>query len=357
MRFPPITIVGSRSFRRLLVALVVVTTAATIFLGMRTWGTFTLLRSAYEAGVPQTSSVRPWMTLRYVAATYRVPEAALREELRLPADTDPDTTLFSLAGRTGITAPDYVRRAQRAIATVASVPLDSSGDGDTDRLGTAGDTFVSAVLAYGYPALALALLLGALGVPLPSSLSMVVAGSLAAQERLSWEVLAIVATAASVAGDLGGYGIGRILGDGLPGGGARWLGLTSDRRERARQFFERWGALGVLLSRSLVSLLGPAVNLVAGASRYRFGLFVLLVVLGRLLWSSIYLGFGYFAGGALEPAADFLASLTGLLVSAVLLAFAIRATLRARHDLAPTGGAGAPAAPADSGRHDPGHRA
>ncbi len=321
MRFPPIPVVRSRWIRRVLVALVVVTTAATIFFGLRTWGTFTLLRSAYEAGVPQTSSVRPWMTLRYIAATYRAPEEALREELRLPTDTDPDTTLFSLARRTGITAPDYVRRVQLAIATVASVALDPSGADDAERLGTAaGDAFVSAVLAYGYPALALSLLLGALGVPLPSSLSMIVAGSLAAQERLSWKVLAIIATAASVAGDLGGYGIGRILGDRFPAGSGRWFGLTSDRRVRATQFFERWGALGVFLSRSLVSLLGPAVNLVAGASRYRFGLFVLLVVLGRLLWSSIYLGFGYFAGGGLESAADFLASVTGLLVSAALLA-------------------------------------
>ena len=320
MRFRSIT-AGSRSrwIRRLLVVFVVLATVATAVLGLRTWGTFTLLRSAYEAGVPQTSSVRPWMTLRYVATTYRAPEAALREQLQVPTDTDPDRTLLSLAKRTGVSPPDYVRRVQLAIAAVASVPIDSSGARHTGWLGTAGDTFVSLVLAYGYPALALSLLLGALGAPLPSGLSMVVAGSLAVQGQIRWELLVIVATAASVTGDLGGYGIGRVLGDGFLESRGRWFGLTPDRRARAEQLFDRWGALGVLLSRSLVSLLGPAVNLIAGVSRYRFGAFMVFAILGRLLWSSAYLGLGYFAGGGLEPAADFLGSLTGFLVSLALL--------------------------------------
>ncbi len=303
----------------MLVLLIVLLTVATVILGLRTWGTFTLLRSAYEAGVPRTSSVRPWMTLRYVAATYRAPEAALREQLRLPPDTEPNTTLLSLARHTGVSPPDYVRHVQLAIAAVASVPFDSSGVGQTGSLGAAGDTFVSAVLAYGYPALALSLLLGALGVPLPSGLSMVVAGSLAEQGQIRWELLALVATAASVAGDLGGYGIGRILGESFLEERGRWFGLTPDRRARAEQLFDRWGATGVLLSRSLVSVLSPAVNLVAGASRYRFGAFMAFAILGRLVWSSAYLGLGYFAGGGLEPAADFLGSLTGLLVSLALL--------------------------------------
>ena len=46
---------------------------ATVFFGLRSYGSLQLLRSAYEAGRPQLSSVRAWMTLEHVAATYRVP--------------------------------------------------------------------------------------------------------------------------------------------------------------------------------------------------------------------------------------------------------------------------------------------
>jgi hypothetical protein len=53
------------------------------FFGLRTYGSFMLLRSAYEAGAPMTSSIRPWMTLQYVATTYRTSNAALIERLGL----------------------------------------------------------------------------------------------------------------------------------------------------------------------------------------------------------------------------------------------------------------------------------
>lgn len=313
---------GSRSrwLTRLLVLLVVLAAAATAMLGLRTYRTLTLLSSAYEAGVPEASSVRPWMTLRYVATTYRAPEAALREYLGLPLETHPDTTLKTLAERTGVSPPDYAQRVQRVIAAVASVPAGLRGGEATGWLGGAGEDFVSAVLVYGYPALALTLLLGSLGVPLPSGLSMVVAGSLAAQGQMSWLLLAMVATVASVAGDVTGYSVGRILGESFLERKGRWFGLTPDRRARVERLFERWGALSVLLSRSLVSVLSSAVNLVAGAGRYRLGAFLAFGIIGRLVWTAAYLGLGYVASGGLEPAADFLRSLTGFLVSLALLA-------------------------------------
>lgn len=87
--------------------------------------------------------------------------------------------------------------------------------------------------------------------------------------------------------------------------------------------------MSVLLSRSLVSVLSSAVNLVAGAGGYRLLAFVAFGIVGRLAWVSAYLGLGYVAasGLELEPAADFLRSLTGLLVALALLGgarFAVR---------------------------------
>jgi len=316
-----------RRIRWFLVFLVALATGATAMLGLRTYRTLTLLISAYEVGVPQASTVRPWMTLGYVATAYRTPEVTLREHLGLTPQTHPDTTLKTLADREGVSPPDYIQRVQRVIAAVDSLPAGPRADEAPRGLDGAGDGFISAVLVYGYPALALTLLLGALGLPLPSGVSMVVAGSLAAQGQLSLLIVAIVATAASVAGDIAGYSVGRLFGGSFLERRGRWLGLTAGRRERVERLFERWGALSVLLSRSLVSVLSSAVNLVAGAGRYRLGPFVAFGTIGRILWTSAYLGLGYIASGALEPAADFLKSLTGFLVSFALLAglgFALR---------------------------------
>lgn len=298
----------------------VLVAAATVALGVRTWRTYTVLTSAYDAGVPATSSVRAWMTLRYVATTYQVSEDALREQLGLTAHTHPDATLKSLAELAGVPRRDYVQRVQRAIAAAAP-PLAAAHDGESKSwISGTGDDVVSAVLVYGYPALALMLLLGALGVSLPAGLAMVVAGSLAARGQMHWTALAAVATVASLAGDLAGYAIGRGLGNVFPNRWGRWLGLTPSRRARAERLFYRWGAASILLSRSLVSALGSAVNLVAGAGRYRLVAFLGYGLAGRVLWTALYMGLGYFTTGALDPAADFLKHLTGLLVALALVA-------------------------------------
>jgi membrane protein DedA with SNARE-associated domain len=322
-----------RWYVRLLVLIILLSAAAAAVFGLRTFRTYTVLVSAYEVGRPDVSSVRPWMTLGYVAAAYHAPEAALRERLGLSSQTSPDTTLKALAGYAGVALPDYVQRVQRVIAEVAPVP-DAPHSLDATRQADGGsEDFIAAVLVYGYPALALLLFLCALGVPLPAGLAVVVAGSLAAQGRMTWFVVLAVSVAASVAGDLAGYGVGRVLGDEFLERRGRWFGLTRERRARVERLFARWGAWSMLLSRSLVSVLSSAVNLLAGAGDYRLRSFIAFGVVGRLAWASAYAGLGYAAssGLELEHAADFLRMLTAFLVALALMAgasFALRRSTR-----------------------------
>ena len=91
--------------------------------GLRTYGSLQLLRSAYAVGAPEVSNIRPWMTLRYVSTTYRASEKALIERLALAPDTDPETSLDTLAEREGSSRLQYVQRVQQAVAAIASVPV------------------------------------------------------------------------------------------------------------------------------------------------------------------------------------------------------------------------------------------
>ncbi|MBI4499424.1 MAG: DedA family protein [Chloroflexi bacterium] len=197
-------------------------------------------------------------------------------------------------------------------------------------LSTLSDELLAALLLYGYPVLGLTLLAGAIGLPLPSGLATVVAGALAAQGRLSWLGSGLVAVVASVVGDMVGYSVGRLLGREFLDRRGRWVGLTSARLDDAEAFFQRWGGLSVLLSRSLLSFLSPAVNLLAGASGYRLRSFLPFDVAGRLAWTVAYLGLGYEFGGSVEAAADFLSSLSGLLVSLGVLIGLLWAVYRRR---------------------------
>jgi membrane protein DedA with SNARE-associated domain len=306
--------------RRVAVAFLIAATLSSALLGVRTYRSFLLLHSAYAAGSPKTSSIRPWMTLEYVAGTYRVPEAALLERLGLAPSTDRRTSLRSLAQAAGLPMLEYIQSVQRAVAGLVPRVRPDGADKESNWLATIGDASLAAVLAYGYPALALMIFLGSVGLPLPDGFATSVAGSLAAQGHMDWVWAGAATVIASVLGDVAGYGLGGLLDRKVLDRHGRWIGYTRERALRAKRLFEQWGFWTVLITRTFVSFLSPAVNLLAGAASYRWTVFLALTLLGRLLWTSAYLGLGYAVGSDLEAATGFLANLSGLLIALAVLA-------------------------------------
>lgn len=304
-------------------AVLAIALLSSLWFGVRTYGSFLLLRSAYELGAPTVSNVRGWMTLRYVSTTFHVAPDALVSKLKLPAATNLDVSMRTIAEQMGVAPFDYMQQVQRAIAE--SVPNSEVWAGETNSSGWLGintDAILSALLIYGYPALALTLFLGAIGAPVPTGLATTLAGSLAARGQLDWLAAGTIAVVASTIGDVIGYSIGRWLGKGFLDRHGRWLGLTPSRRTRVQTLFNEWGGITVLLTRTLVSHLSSVVSLLAGVAGYRFVGFIALAALGRVVWTSAYLGLGYGVGSDIEAASTFLANLTGLLLSLGLLAAA-----------------------------------
>jgi len=293
---------------------------STLWFGMRSYRTYLLLQTAYELGMPQASTIRAWMTLRYVASTYRIPEARLLARLGLPATTSPDVSLRSIAAREGLTPFAYVQRVQQSIADIAPPPASGNVQASQGWLDWLNDQTLSALLRYGYAVLALTLLFGAVGLPLPTGLAATVAGSLSADGRLDWVAAGAIAIAASVLGDAVAYGLGRGLSEQFLAQRGRWFGYTAERQARARALFARWGGWTVLITRTLVSHLSSVVSLLAGLSHYRLAAFLSVALVGRALWTVAYMGLGYAIGSNLEAAADFLKNLSGLLVSLSVLA-------------------------------------
>ena len=62
------------------------------------------------------------------------------------------------------------------------------------------------------------------------------------------------------------------------------------------------------------------MNLLAGAGRYRLRLFLPFAIVGRVIWTSAYLGLGYVFGMVLEASANFVSSLSVLLLALAALA-------------------------------------
>lgn len=289
------------------------------FFGLRTYGSFMLLRSAYAAGAPMTSSIRAWMTVQYVASAYGTSNAALIERLGLAPETDPNTSLKSIAERAGVSPSVYAKRAQRAIADLApGGPSDIKG-GNANWFTTISDEVLTALLVYGYPVLGLILFLGAVGLPLPDGVATTVAGSLASQGRLDWIWAAAIVVVASVLGDAAGYGLGRSLSGRILERYGRWIGYSLARRTRVQVLFDRWGSVTVFVTRTFMSYLSSVASLLAGITRFRLPKFLAVALVGRLIWTAAYMGLGYGIGHDWQAATSFLTNLSVLIISLVAL--------------------------------------
>ena len=174
---------------------------------------------------------------------------------------------------------------------------------------------------YGYPILWLSVFIGAVGIPLPNSLVLLAAGAFAALGDFNFAILAAVSISAFVSGDNTSYWIGRRWGSKV----LHWMEgrLIKPRTlERSRVYFEHLGGWAIFSSRFLVSALGGAINLLAGAELYPYRRFVLYDIAGEMLGALLPLTLGYVFGASWDAVGDLLGSfsffLVALLVALVL---------------------------------------
>jgi membrane protein DedA with SNARE-associated domain len=305
--------------RGIAIALLIVAVLPTYRFGMRSYGSFELLRSAYQAGAPATGSIRSWMTLTYVSDAYHVAEAALIGKLALPPSTDPSINLRAAAKLAGITPFQYVQRVQQAVAALGT---DGAGDGTGESSGwlaSLSDHVLSELLIYGYPILGLINVSGAIGLPLPDGAATAIAGSLAAQGRMNFAFAAAVVVVTALLGDLIGYAVGLLIDREFLDRHGRWVGYTAARWTRVQWLFQEWGLATVFITRTFVSYLSSVASLLAGVSRFPLSKFIAASAAGRVVWTAAYLGLGYVIGADLDAATGFLTNFTGFLLCATVV--------------------------------------
>jgi len=111
------------------------------------------------------------------------------------------------------------------------------------------------------------------------------------------------------------YGVGRAVSEDFLARHGGWIGYSAERKHHIQSLLLKWGGVTVIISRTLTSSLSSVVSLLAGVSRYRFSHFLGFALVGRLIWTSAYLGLGYSIGNNIDAASQFLANLSGLLIA------------------------------------------
>lgn len=177
---------------------------------------------------------------------------------------------------------------------------------------------LDAMATYGAFAIFAAILLASIGIPLPATFLLVAAGSFVMQGELNlWPVL-LGGALGAILGDHIGYGIGRI-------GGRTFVHRISQRFNgenmlaQAESTMQRWGGIGIFLSRWLLTAAGPYVNLTSGLMGYRLLYFSFWDILGELFWVVLYVQLGRFFSDQLATISDALGDLTWVVVGVIAI--------------------------------------
>jgi membrane-associated protein len=152
------------------------------------------------------------------------------------------------------------------------------------------------LIAWGYWAVALGLLLENTGVPVPGETILILASVLSYNThelRLPW--IFVVGTIAATAGDNIGYWIGRKGGRPLLERWQRFFRVSDDHIAAAEKLIERYGAGSIFFARFITGvrvIAGP----LAGVLRMEWKRFALFNFLGALVWVVVIASLGYSFG-------------------------------------------------------------
>lgn len=148
---------------------------------------------------------------------------------------------------------------------------------------------------YGYLAVAGLLVLENLGVPVPGETVLIAGSVYAGAGRLNIVAIGVLGVAASVAGSCVGYAIGRFGGRALVERYGKYVLLTSERLDKAEDFFNRRGGVIIVIAR-FIDGLRQAAGIIAGTTEMRFTRFLAFTTLGAVLWVATWVSVGYLAG-------------------------------------------------------------
>lgn len=192
------------------------------------------------------------------------------------------------------------------------------------------DQLLAAVSQYGAPALFAIVAIAALGVPLPITLLLIVAGSMVSQGAMNlWGAIG-AAGVGSILGDQAGYAIGRWGGTAAV---TRLSGLLGKRKqvEAMEAKARAWGGPGIFVTRWILGALGPWINLASGAAGYPWLRFLFWDALGELTGAVVYIALGRFFSDrviALEAVLGDLTWAIAALLAAAILGWKLLAYVR-----------------------------
>lgn len=176
------------------------------------------------------------------------------------------------------------------------------------------DYFLTGMVNYGASILALVLLIGGMGIPLPGTLMVIVAGAFVRQGIIDLAPTITLGLMAVVIGDSISYAMGYYA--------KAWVQRKFGHNENfksAQATFKKRGGIAIYLTRFLVTPLAVPTNLIAGSTGYPYRRFLAYDLAGEATWLLLFGGLGYAFGSQWEVVNQLISDSSGLILGIVAL--------------------------------------
>ncbi len=163
---------------------------------------------------------------------------------------------------------------------------------------------------FGYMGIVLLIAIENIFPPIPSEVILTFGGFMTTYTRLTIAGVILSATAGSMIGAVILYGLGRQLSPRrlqrlLDSAWARALRFQKNDVDKAVGWFERHGKTTVFVCR-FIPVMRSLISIPAGISRMAMPQFLLLTTLGTVLWNTLLVSLGAFAGEAWRNIAGYM---------------------------------------------------
>jgi len=196
------------------------------------------------------------------------------------------------------------------------------------------DSFLPWLDQYGGLALFALLALGIFGLPIPDETIMVLAGYLIFKGQLNGYETIIACLLGSLSGITLSYLLGKVAGSYIARTVGHWIGVTEQRLEHVRLWFERIGKWTLTIG-YFVPGMRHFTGYAAGATQLNYRLFALYAYTGAVVWVATFLSLGYFFGEKAEQVIQNLDTdvLIGLVVIVAIVSLLAYLRRRARNSV------------------------
>jgi membrane protein DedA with SNARE-associated domain len=164
---------------------------------------------------------------------------------------------------------------------------------------------------------------------------MPLAGFLAERDEMAFWPIVIAGSVGSVAGALGWYWVGRSVGERRfrkwVDEHGRWLTLSCDDLDRAKDWFGRHGGSAVFIGR-LIPGIRTFVSVPAGFAEMPFGPFLLYSTLGTAMWTTALAVAGRLLGSRYDQVSTYLEPVSWAILAGIAALYVYRVVRWKRGD-------------------------